>query len=195
MKQYVIDNEKLLDEWDSEMNTELSPESTTIHSNKKVWWRCKNGHKWVAMVNDRSRGNGCPYCSGRKVLKGFNDLATVNPKLAQEWNYEKNYPLTPMEVSKGFGKKVWWICGKCKNEWESVIGSRNKGCGCPKCKIQKIKESSSKKVAQYDLEHNLIKEWSSMTSASNELDISLSLISKCCNGKIKTCGGFCWEYI
>lgn len=529
MKQYVIDNEKLLNEWDSEMNTTLSPENTTIHSNKKVWWMCKNGHKWVAMVNDRSRGNGCPYCSGRKVLKGFNDLETVNTKLAQEWNYEKNYPLTPSEVSKCSGKKVWWICkngheweesitnrkkgngcpycshhklstgetdlktinpqlskdfnykknyplipdkifaysnqkiwwtcnkgheweetpanrsagkgcpycsgnrvligyndlsttnpilasewnydknksinpnnvsehsnkivwwickyghewessinnrsngnkcpicssgnqtsfpeqamfyylnkvinvknrekvfgkeidiwmpdlnigieyngsyyhkneekdnnkilffknygikiitirdglenkvdkdvivhkyndieyairaifsvlnldcpkidikndrikiyekssyyknekslelvnpplakewnydrngllkpnmvapnsskkvwwicSKCKNEWESVIFSRNRGCGCPKCKIQKIKESSSKKIAQYDLEHNFIKEWSSMTSASNELGISLSLISNCCNGKIKTCGGFCWEYI
>lgn len=27
----------------------------------------------------------CPYCSGHKVLRGFNDLATLNPRLAKEW--------------------------------------------------------------------------------------------------------------
>lgn len=34
-----------------------------------------------------------------KLQVGINDLATVNPELANEWNYEKNYPLTPMDVS------------------------------------------------------------------------------------------------
>lgn len=36
-----------------------------------------------------------------KLQVGINDLATVNPELAKEWDYEKNgknYPLTPMDV-------------------------------------------------------------------------------------------------
>lgn len=32
------------------------------------------------------------------------------PDLIEEWNYEKNYPLTPKDVTIGSKKKVWWIC-------------------------------------------------------------------------------------
>jgi hypothetical protein len=32
---------------------------------------------------------GCPYCGNRMVLKGFNDLQTVRPDIAQDWDYKK----------------------------------------------------------------------------------------------------------
>jgi hypothetical protein len=35
----------------------------TPGSNKKVWWTCKKGHVWNAMINLRNRNNNCPYCS------------------------------------------------------------------------------------------------------------------------------------
>ncbi len=35
-------------------------------SNKRVWWVCSNGHEYEARVADRSKGAGCPYCSGRR---------------------------------------------------------------------------------------------------------------------------------
>ena len=44
-------------------------------------------------------------------------LAITNPDLVKEWDYEKNAPLTPDDVTPGSGKKVWWICnvkGKIK---------------------------------------------------------------------------------
>ena len=44
------------------------------NSDKKVWWKCKNGHEWQAMIGNRHRGNGCPYCSGRYAIKDENDL-------------------------------------------------------------------------------------------------------------------------
>ena len=47
----------------------------------------------------------------KKVLRGYNDLQTVNPTLAKEWHYEKNSGLTPDEVMPNSNKKVWWECG------------------------------------------------------------------------------------
>ena len=40
-------------------------------------------------------GTGCPYCAGRRVLPGFNDLATLFPQVAAQWHPTLNGPLTP----------------------------------------------------------------------------------------------------
>ena len=125
-------NPTLTSEWNYEKNKELKPEHLTPNSGKKVWWLCSQKHEWQAAIYSRSSGCGCPYCAGNKVLRGYNDLQTVNPTLATEWNYEKNDGLTPMDVLPNSDKKVWWKC--CKgHEWQSTIGHRNHGRGCPKC--------------------------------------------------------------
>ena len=72
---------ELIVEW-SKKNLPLPPDGITFGSNKVVW-KCRLGHEWTASVKGRSiNGSGCPYCSHNKVLVGFNDLATVVPKVA-----------------------------------------------------------------------------------------------------------------
>ena len=132
-------NPDLALEWNYDKNGSLRPEGVLPNSNKIVWWRCNKGHEWKAMVNSRNKGNGCPFCSGQKVLKGYNDLETVNPILALEWNYNKNDGLTPAEVMPNSDKKVWWKCNK-GHEWQSTIGHRNHGRGCPICAREKRKK-------------------------------------------------------
>ena len=131
-------NPILAKEWNYEKNDGLTPVDVMPNSNKKVWWKCPKGHEWQASIADRNRGRGCPYCIGKKVLKGYNDLQTVNPTLAKEWNYEKNKGITPKEVMPNSHKKVWWKCSE-GHEWEAVIGNRNKGNGCPYCASYKRK--------------------------------------------------------
>ena len=133
-KKYVIDNAELMAEWNWEKNKELNfdPEKLTVGSGAKVWWKCQKGHEWQAVIANRNNGKGCPYCSGRYAIKGENDLETVNPTLAKEWNYEKNDGLTPDEVMPNSNKKVWWKCQK-GHEWQAVISNRNNGNGCPYC--------------------------------------------------------------
>ena len=72
-KRYVSDNAQLMAEWDWEKNNTLGlvPNEITSHSGKKVWWKCQKGHEWVTSVANRSKGNGCPYCSNKIVLKGL----------------------------------------------------------------------------------------------------------------------------
>lgn len=102
-----------------------------------MWWICKNGHEWEANVGARCKndgnGTGCPYCSGRFAIKGKNDLETLYPQVAKEWNYERNIGILPSEVKTGSTQKVWWKCSKCNYEWESSIYHRIEYRSCPKC--------------------------------------------------------------
>jgi len=135
-KKYVSDNAQLMTEWNWERNIDITPTLLTLGSNKKAWWKCSKGHEWQAVIANRSNGRGCPYCSGRYAVKGENDLQTVNPTLAKEWNYEKNSGLTPTNIMPNSNKKVWWKCRK-GHEWQAKIANRNNGDGCPVCNSER----------------------------------------------------------
>ena len=130
-------NSLLAKEWNYDKNGSLKPEHFLINSNKKVWWICSKGHEWQAKISDRNKGNGCPYCSSNIILRGYNDLQSINPVLAKEWNYEKNNGLTPKDVQPNSNKKFWWICSK-GHEWQASAINRNKGKGCPYCSNKKV---------------------------------------------------------
>jgi len=126
----------LAEEW-SDKNGE-SPEEYTHRSPKKAWWKCKKCKgEWNANINTRSsQGNGCPYCSGHRVLIGFNDLKTKRPDLAKEWSNKNKHG--PEFYSVGSGVKVIWKCQKCHYEWKSTINNRaSLNRGCPQCNISK----------------------------------------------------------
>jgi len=118
-------------EW-SEKNYPLLPTMVTPFANRKVWWKCSKGHEWRTLISTRSGGSKCPYCSGITLLKGFNDFATRQPQLAEEWS-ERNKPLTPDMVNEKSRKNVWWKCKICGFEWQSLVQSRIKGTVCPVC--------------------------------------------------------------
>ncbi len=125
-------------QWHPTKNGSLTPENVSRGSHKKIWWVCKNGHEWQTLVSNRVKGKGCPYCAGRYLTKE-KSLRAVNPKLTKEWHPFKNNGLTPENVMANSGKKAWWRCSK-GHEWFAVIGSRNKGIGCPFCwKARKAK--------------------------------------------------------
>ena len=136
---------ELVDEWDYEKNISCNPSDVSYRGNKKIWWKCKKcGYSWQSRVADRSKGIGCPACAGKVSIKGITDLATVNPQLALEWDYEKNGDLKPQSVRGGSNKKVWWKCKVCQYSWQARIDSRHiKGRGCPACAIRKRRKKRS----------------------------------------------------
>jgi len=125
----------LMAQWDPERNT-LDPAALLPSAHDKVWWRCSLGHQWQAAVFSRTREKaaGCPYCAGKKVLPGFNDLRTLRPDLADQWLEGPNGPLTPETVSPGSNKKVWWRCPD-GHVWQAAVYSRTRtrAAGCPVC--------------------------------------------------------------
>lgn len=132
-----ITNPDLSKEWDYVNNMDLTPDVVFSGSHKKVWWIDKYGHSWQSTVSDRASGSGCPICSGKQVLPGFNDLATINPLISEEWDYEKNKPLTPKDVTAGSGKKVWWKC-PLGHSYDDTINHRASGRKCSICSGRRI---------------------------------------------------------
>ena len=141
-------NPELVDEWDFEKNGDLTPDTVSHGLQLTVFWKCKLGHSWNATIANRAYGKtGCPYCSGNKVLVGFNDFASLYPKEAAEWDYEKNDGLTPEMYTKKSGKTVYWKC-KYGHEWPSKILHRANGSGCPICS-QRIQTSFPENAVFY----------------------------------------------
>lgn len=52
----------------------------------------------------------------------------------------------------------------------------------------------NKKIKQYDLKHNFIKEYISINQAAKENNLDQGNISHCLLGKYKYSGGYIWEY-
>ena len=134
-------------EWHPDRNGALAPQGVTPYSNRRVWWLCPQGHAYQAVVAARTTHNsGCPYCAGRRVLPGFNDLATLRPDLAGQWHPTLNGGLTPSMVTLGSHKRVWWVCPQ-GHVWRAVVYPRTgkKQCGCPVC----AGKVSEKNLARY----------------------------------------------
>ena len=52
----------------------------------------------------------------------------------------------------------------------------------------------SKKVLQYDLDGNFIREWVSLSQIAREKGYSVGNISTCCHGLSRTAYGYTWKY-
>ena len=140
IKEYISENEILMQEWDYEANIDLNPTELKKGSNRRVWWKCKKcTYKWQARIIDRtSDGTGCPACANKVVIFGFNDLESKFPEIAKEWNYEKNGDLKPNAVTFKSGKKVWWKCSLGHEYLQGIDLKTVRKYGCPYCANQKI---------------------------------------------------------
>ena len=108
--------------------SDWDPTTVSAGSSKVMGWKCELGHTWKAQVSHRVRGTSCPTCSNKRVVAGFNDLATTHPDLAGQadgWD--------PTAVSSGSGVNAEWRC-EYDHTWKARIGSRSgEGVGCPVC--------------------------------------------------------------
>jgi hypothetical protein len=102
------------------------PTTVTAGADAKKRWRCYLGHEWDSPVFNRKRA-GCPFCSGQKVLPGFNDLAFLRPDLASEMMTGE-----PTKVTVSSGRKFRWCCA-AGHEWTASVATRSRGSGCPTC--------------------------------------------------------------
>jgi hypothetical protein len=136
-KNWVAGYPKLVAQWHPTRNVDIFPYEVSYGSEKPIWWKCQNGpdHEWSASAYSRiGRGQGCPYCAGRRVSV-TNSIATVAPQLAAEWHPSKNGKLRPSDLTTGSARWVWWRCARRRqHEWQSSPHARSGGRkGCPYC--------------------------------------------------------------
>ena len=109
------------------------PTTVTAGSARRVGWLCELGHQWVASIAHRTeRGDGCPFCGGKRALAGYNDLATTHPELAAQavdWD--------PTTLTRGSHRVERWRCS-VGHEWTASPNARSRGSGCPYCSNEAV---------------------------------------------------------
>lgn len=103
---------------------------------KKLIRIIENDYHIKTSVDVNCRRDNAEICKTLINSTGDKSLAKIYPEIAAEWDYEKNYPLTPDKIAARAGRKVWWICPR-GHSYSSVVASRTgnntEKCGCPIC--------------------------------------------------------------
>ncbi len=134
----------LASQWSFRNN--FSPQEIGAGGRISVWWECEKHdcplkHEWKTTIDNRNRGNGCPYCLNKKICE-CNSLSKLRPWVLDYWHPTKN-KLKPDQVSVFSHKKVWWKCDRSQcdhsHEWKSIISSVSQGkSNCPYCSGRQI---------------------------------------------------------
>lgn len=108
----------------------------SFSSHEKIDWTCHLGHLYKLAPNVRVGGRGCPYCAGRKVLIGFNDIASKLPNLVDQL------------VKPSDGELAFWIRepvewrhtaeNGIEHIWSMTAQSRFVGGSCTVCSSRTI---------------------------------------------------------
>ena len=87
-KKYVIDNKKLMSEWDWQMNNELgfNPKKLSCVSHEKVFWVCKKHNKqYSQVIRDKIRGQlSCKQCFNEREFEPRRKRYLGNKKVLAE---------------------------------------------------------------------------------------------------------------
>ena len=77
---------------------------------------------------------------------------------------------------------------------KKALSDALKGHSVSEATKKAIAEAQSKKIMQLTKSGEFIKEWPSIREASKQLKINHGNICSCCNGIIKSAGGYIWKY-
>lgn len=107
-------------------------DTLSVGSNSAVEWKCEHGHVWTAKVYNRTNAKnktGCPYCDGKRIWPGFNDLATTHPEVAALCVH----PEDALTHTASSNKKIEWQCGH-GHVWTAPVSRlTGQGSRCPYC--------------------------------------------------------------
>ena len=174
-----ITDKKLLLDWDYEKNGR-APSEFSPQSSEYAYWKCHIcGFEWRAKISNRSHGRGCPSCGNKVLVKDKNDLATTHPEIAKEWDYEKNYPLTPKDVMHGSAKEYWWVCPfGHKSYLKSPNRRTSQHSGCPICKKGRQSSFAERALFFYikQIFPDAINRYKDIFNNGMELDIYIPLL-------------------
>ena len=127
---------KVTDKDFKEKVKELNPDIEAISEYKgretPVTFKCSKGHIWESKPSGFYENPQCPYCneSTKKLIEGYNDLATVRPDLVK---YFKDKELTK-KIKPQSNKKVDLICPYCGHEKKMMVSNLYKeGFYCDIC--------------------------------------------------------------
>jgi hypothetical protein len=136
--------------WHPSRNAKLTAWDVTLHSKRRVWWKCPKGpdHEFRRAVHRQvSNKEKCPFCANDRVSV-TNNLAVRFPRIAREWHPQRNGSLTPRDVVPGSARRIWWKCAD-GHAWRTYLGNRTThGCGCPHCHLRQRRPAMTRKTRE-----------------------------------------------
>jgi hypothetical protein len=101
-----------------------------INMYTKIRFQCEHSHVWLAEPHNVVRGHGCPYCAGKALLVGFNDIWSARQDIAILLkNPEDGY-----KYVKSSKARVDFVCPYCGSTINKRINDvYNHGFVCPMC--------------------------------------------------------------
>jgi len=124
-----------------------SASEVAVKCNKKAIFVCPDcGEEFEAKIEHvvcsvSNRNTGCPVCRGLRVATGINDLASQCPEAAAMWSSKNK--LSASEVTAKSGKKAFFVCPDCGQEFKAIIGDvvcavKDDNTGCLVCTGRKV---------------------------------------------------------
>jgi len=126
-----------------------------------------SGYKFVYLYKNNSRkAISVHRCVALAFLPNPNNYPQINHRDEDKTN--------------NFVDNLEW----CDNKYNANYGTRTK----------RSAESHQKPILQFDKKGLYLRDWSSITNASKDLNIQYSSISQCCSGHRGSAGGYIWKY-
>jgi hypothetical protein len=93
---FNFEKPNLVKEWHPTKNGRLTPKNVSSSYEEKLWWLCGYGHEWEATLQDRLKGDRCPFCAAefaKDKYRKFEDSSYQQKYTSQvSHNSEKPYP-------------------------------------------------------------------------------------------------------
>ena len=141
----------LLTEWHPTNNVGLNPAEISLGSHQSIWWICKQGHEWQAILKSRTKGHGCPFCSpqsSRLEIRLLCELRALFPDVT--WRkrfapYECDIFLPDLKLGVEVDGFIWhkdrFEQDKAKNQELSAQG----------VELIRVRGSGLSKVSEHDI--------------------------------------------
>lgn len=132
------------------INPNIKPIEHYVNMKTNILHKCKiDGYEWNLKPLNAIKGRGCPVCSNKIIIEGYNDFQSTHPNIAKDWNWELN-KIKPTEIASGSNKDVWWTCPICNHNYKAKISNRvYNDLQCPQCCIVHKKSIRELKVYYY----------------------------------------------
>ncbi|WP_048016406.1 zinc-ribbon domain-containing protein [Rossellomorea marisflavi] len=148
-------------------NANLRMDTISYGSKVKIYLRCCKCEK---LQSDKDVKSANSYTKLNKSKDGFhkdfecqycNSLEVKYPKIAFEWDYERNEG-SPSDYKKGSRYKAYWICDQ-GHKWRTSINTRTTNqTSCPECTSSKgektigntLRKMKVKYLAEYPVSLN-----------------------------------------
>lgn len=173
--------------------TNINFDKYKFQKDGKVWSVSRECYKTPQIIRGGYLGSTFVCKDGK--LHPFKIHRVIAELFCEIPEHLKNVPIEQLDVDHKNGNRT--DNRSCNLRW----CTRRENCNYELSKNNKsnshkdtIVPNRWKKVVQYTKDGVVIKEWESITSASNGTNTLASSISNCCKGKAKTANNFQWKY-